>query len=178
MSVKKKAVKKKVAKVPAKMGRPTKYKPEFCEMVIQHMKKGLSFESFAGKIEVSVETIYEWARSNDKFSEAKRLARAQCQLFWEEMGIAGTADSKDFSASMWIFNTKCRFPKTFRDTVEVVTRDETLKLPETMTEDQLDDRLSHALKVVDLYESRASKNPNTRKAKTDSKKEANGGGSN
>ena len=28
------------------VGRPTKYKPEYCEMLIEHMSEGLSFESF------------------------------------------------------------------------------------------------------------------------------------
>jgi hypothetical protein len=67
------------------------------------------------------------------------------------MAIEGTTNSKDFSASTLIFNLKCRFPKTFRDVQEVVTRDETFKQPAEMKEGELNERLEHALKVVEAH---------------------------
>lgn len=102
-------------------GRPSKYKPEFCEQLIQHMSEGLSFESFAAIAKVNLDTLYEWAKVHEEFSEAKKEAFANCQLYWESQGIAGlysTTDydedgkpikSKSLNSSVWIFNMKNRF---------------------------------------------------------------------
>ena len=69
-------------------GRPTKYKPEYDEMLIKHMTNGYSFESFAGIIEVNQDTLHECAKVQISFSEAKKIAFAKCQYFWEKVGIA------------------------------------------------------------------------------------------
>jgi len=65
-------------------GRPSKYKPEYCEMLIEHMKKGLSFESFSGLVGVHLDTLYEWQKKPE-FSEAKNIGRAYERLFWEKI---------------------------------------------------------------------------------------------
>ena len=41
-------------------GRPSEYRPEYCEMVQEHMAKGKSLTAFAGSIKVSAFTVYEW----------------------------------------------------------------------------------------------------------------------
>ena len=98
----------------AAKGQLSKYKSEYCEMLIDHMAKGLSFESFAGVIGVHFDTLYEWAKVHHAFSESKRQARAKCILFWEEAGIKGMSD-QNFKAPVWIYNMKCRFPDQWAD---------------------------------------------------------------
>ena len=91
-------------------GRPTKYKPEYCTMLIEHMSSGLSFESFGANVDVCEDTLYEWAKVYPEFSEAKKIARIQCLKFWERIGIAGMSGKiKGFNAAIWIYNMKCRF---------------------------------------------------------------------
>jgi len=92
----------------ADTGRPTKYKEEYCEDLISHMNKGLSFESFAGVIEVNPDTLYEWCKVHDAFSEAKKIARAKNLIFWELMGIDICKGALEGSASAWVFNMKNR----------------------------------------------------------------------
>lgn len=92
----------------AKAGRPTKYKPEYCDQLVDHMTDGYSFESFAGKCEVNIDTLYHWCTIHPSFSEAKKIAVEKCRLFWERMGIEGLR-YKDFNATVWIFNMKNRF---------------------------------------------------------------------
>lgn len=93
-----------------KGGRPSKYKKQYCFEIIEHMKTGLSLESFAGRIGVSRETIYEWERTRPEFSDACKKARAECQEFWEKVGLNGmTGKIKGFNAAVWIFNMKNRF---------------------------------------------------------------------
>lgn len=91
-------------------GRPTKYRGEYCQMLIDHMgKQGLSYRSFAGAIGVSYETLYAWERKYKAFSDAKAKGEAQNLIFWEKMGNAGTAGKlPGFNAAAWNINMKNR----------------------------------------------------------------------
>jgi len=70
---------------PRGRGRPTKFRPEYCELLIQHGRQGLSFESFAGKVGVSVETVINWAHKQPEFLEAKKTALGYIRLWHEEL---------------------------------------------------------------------------------------------
>jgi len=56
-------------------GAPTLYKPEYCGLLAEHLKSGLSFTSFAGVIFVNPDTLYEWCKVHKEFSETKRPTR-------------------------------------------------------------------------------------------------------
>lgn len=105
------------------VGRPSKYKPEFCAQLIEHMASGLSFESFAAVIDVCEDTLYEWSRSNPEFSEAKRIAFSKSRLWWEKLAVNYVVSETEakISATIWVFNMKNRFPKEWRDRQEVET---------------------------------------------------------
>ena len=107
-------------------GRPTKYKKEYCDKLIEHIGGGLSFESFAGLIGVSRDSIYAWAEKNPEFSDAKKVAEAKGRIFWEKVGRAGILDQLDkitgksnakFNHIAWIFLMKNRFG--WRDSMEL-----------------------------------------------------------
>lgn len=105
------------------MGRPTLYRPEYCQMLIDHMAEGLSFETFAGVVGVDRDTVFHWVHQHPDFSDAKRKAIMKCQLYWEKLGIQisksttatlnepGKARKQIVKASTgaWIFNMKNRF---------------------------------------------------------------------
>lgn len=91
------------------MGRPTKYDPKYCEELIDHMAEGLSFESFAGRIKVTFQTLYNWEKANADFFEAKRLGEAMGLLQAERMGLAGMHNPKEFSTGVYAFWMKNRF---------------------------------------------------------------------
>lgn len=91
-------------------GRPSKYRKEYCELLVSHMEGGLSFESFAAEVGVIPDTLYEWVKKHPEFSDAKKRGWALSQLFWEKIGIAGaTGRIRGFNAASWIFNMKNRF---------------------------------------------------------------------
>ncbi len=102
-------------------GRPSKYKPEYCKMLIDHMSTGLSFDSFAAVVSVNQDTLHEWAKVHEIFSESKKIAFANSLIFWEQQGIDGLYStveysddgkplkSKSINASVYIFNMKNRF---------------------------------------------------------------------
>ena len=104
-----------------KVGRPSKYKVDYCAMLVVHMAEGLSFESFAGAIGVDRDTIYEWVSAHEEFSDAKKDGAARSQLFWERIGVEGMVNDS-INATLWIFNMKNRFK--WRDKSEDEIREE------------------------------------------------------
>lgn len=114
------------------MGRPTKYKPEYCDMLIKHMAEGYSFESFAGTIDCGRETIYGWERLHEEFSDAKKVGFARNQLFWEKKGHEGLWSDKSasFNSTVWIFNMKNRHG--WRDKTKEEAEDEKPMAPQVV----------------------------------------------
>lgn len=69
-------------------GRPTKYDPAFCDDLLEHMRRGKTFESFAGKLDVCRDTLYEWMRRHPDFSDARKRGLPLLELHYLEMGQA------------------------------------------------------------------------------------------
>lgn len=67
-------------------GQPSKYRPEFCRMLVEHQKQGGSIESFAGVCGVAISSIYVWFEAHAEFSEARKEAEGHLHKFYEEMG--------------------------------------------------------------------------------------------
>jgi len=105
-------------------GRPTKYDQSYCLDLLEHMGKGLSFESFASTIQVNRDTLYAWRSKYKEFSDAWVMGRDRCLTFWENLGAAGIMGLKEFldgngevrplktkgfNNTLWIYNMKVRF---------------------------------------------------------------------
>jgi len=94
----------------AKVGRPTLYKPEYCQMLIDHLSQGRAYLAFAGKLSVTADTLYEWERVHPEFSEAKKIGTQKGFYFWDNLGIdmaTGLVDNKGFPA--WMVNMRNKF---------------------------------------------------------------------
>lgn len=114
-----------------KTGRPSKYRPEFCQDVVEYMGQGFSKEAFAGKIGVSSQQIYRWMKKHKQFRTAIRKAENACQNFWEELGIRLVLAGQG-NATAWIFNMKNRFRKT--GWADITKNETTIKLPKPISE--------------------------------------------
>ncbi len=135
-------------------GRPTLYKPEYCQMLIDHMAQGLSFESFGGVVDVSKQTLYDWEKVNPEFLDAKKRGESHSRLVWEKHGIEGlystetceyengrlsSKTSKSMNTGIWCLNMKNRFKWT--DRVEVEDKSpKTIKLQYSLDDDKSDDK--------------------------------------
>jgi len=95
-------------------GRPTEYKPEFCDAVIEWGKDGKSKTWMAAQLGVSRDSLYEWERVYPQFSDALSLAMAHSQAWWEDAGQTGMMMS-GFSASAWGKAVSCRFPADYTE---------------------------------------------------------------
>lgn len=103
-------------------GRPTKYDPLYCEALIEHMGKGLSYEAFAGSIQVSKKTLYSWEKEFPEFLNAKEIGIEKSRLWWELVGQDGLFTEYQgtaMNASVWVFNMKNRFQWRDRQPDEV-----------------------------------------------------------
>jgi hypothetical protein len=96
------------------IGRPTKYRPEYCDQVIAHMKEGASLTSFAAELCVARSTINEWMANNPEFSESVKIGKAACAAWWERLG-RNNAMSGDGNATLVIFGLKNMAPEDWRD---------------------------------------------------------------
>lgn len=105
-------------KVRRPMGRPTKYLPEYCDMVIEHMSGGASLTSFAAEIDVARSTITEWTSQHPEFSAAIKRGKAKCAAWWESLGRSG-AMGGEVNPTLVIFGLKNMAPDDWRDKQEI-----------------------------------------------------------
>lgn len=83
----------------------SKYKPEYCELIIEHMKDGSSLLSFCNRVGVSRSTVFEWEKLHQDFSNAKKEAQDRSEGWWEDLGRKHAKDN----IAAWIFMMKARF---------------------------------------------------------------------
>jgi len=93
-------------------GRPTKYRPAYCNEVIETMATGLSLTAFAGEIGVARSTINEWIDNHPEFSEATRVGKAKRTLALER-GMLSAENGPAVTARM--FALKNADPEEWRE---------------------------------------------------------------
>lgn len=128
--VAKKKVKKKATKAPVKkeVGRPTKYESRFCEMLIKKMAEGYSKEAVAGYLEISKQTLYNWAKENPEFFDAIAIGETKSQLLWEGDLVkykTHTKNGTQINSQVFNLNMKNRFG--WRDKQEISVDEDTKK---------------------------------------------------
>jgi len=104
----------------------SKYKPEYCEKLVEHMKRGFSYETFGTEIRCGRSTMYEWEALHEDWATAKRRAIEEAQKFFESRLIAKIAgqdlpgfDSRKVDTACLIFALKTRFHKTYGEKKDV-----------------------------------------------------------
>lgn len=104
-------------------GRPTSYKPEYCDRVIEMGDQGYSVVEMAAELNVARSTLEnEWPEKNEAFSVALTHARQKSQAWWERQGrenVVMGVGKGTFNASMWSRSMAARFPKDWRESKDV-----------------------------------------------------------
>ena len=60
-------------------GRPTLYRREYCDQIVDAMATGLSAEAAAARIGISARSLFNWQRQHPEFLQAfRRAARSAC----------------------------------------------------------------------------------------------------
>jgi hypothetical protein len=96
------------------MARPSEYKPEYCEQVIEYGKQGKSVAWMAAELGVVKQTLYTWADAHPEFMDAFTRAKLESQRWWEDAGQTGMV-APGFSASVWSRSMAARFPEDWRE---------------------------------------------------------------
>lgn len=117
---------------PRPVGRPTDYRPEYCDLVQELGRKGKSKAQIAAEIGVSRTTLDSWTVAHPEFLNAMALSRDFCLAWWEDTGQAGLPHGV-LNASLWSRSMAARFPADYREEHAItgagggpiVTRDDT-----------------------------------------------------
>lgn len=109
------AVKKAIApKEKRPVGRPSLYRPEYCETVIELGKQGKSITQMAAKLDVEKVTIYDWKERHPEFATALSRALTYSQDWWEDKAQTGIID-RNFNAALWKHCVTSRFREDYAE---------------------------------------------------------------
>lgn len=95
-------------------GRPSDYRPEYCEQVIQLGRAGKSKAQIAAELDVCRNTLDNWAGTHPEFLNALTRARDFAQAWWEDKAQTGLEQS-GFNASLWSRSMAARFPDDYTE---------------------------------------------------------------
>jgi hypothetical protein len=99
-------------------GRPTDYRPEFCEMVIEWGKLGKSKAWMAAELGIAKQTLYDWEKAHPDFLYATTCAMTHSQRWWEDAGQSGMVANL-FNSTVWAKNMAARFRDEWTDRQEI-----------------------------------------------------------
>lgn len=102
-------------------GRPSKYKPEYCEKVIALGKEGKSPAQIAYHLDITRDDINHWIKAHDEFCTAMKLAKIAEQNWWEETGKNALHADK-FQAAVWKKSMEARFREDYTERHDVSTK--------------------------------------------------------
>lgn len=78
----------------------SKYKPEYCELVVKMSANGYSFRGFCGHIGVDFRTGVTWRAQLPEFDQACREAEMKRHLFYEHTALTNLKN-KDFNNALF-----------------------------------------------------------------------------
>ena len=99
-------------------GRPTDYRPEYCDAVIEYGRMGKSLAWMAAELGVAKSTLQLWEKDIPEFSVAMTQARVLSQRWWEDAGqdnMLMSPGQGTFNASVWSRSMAARFPEDWRE---------------------------------------------------------------
>lgn len=95
-------------------GRPTDYRPEYCDTVIELGKQGKSVVQMACALDVVRQTMLDWCKAHPEFLDAFTRAKQYSQDWWETQAQCGLTADK-FNASLWSRSMAARFPEDYQE---------------------------------------------------------------
>ena len=130
-------------------GRPSDYKPEYCDDAIRLGEDGAARVDIAKHCRVSVKTLYNWMAQYPDFLQAMELAEMYSHAWWAEQGKKALW-TPGFNTAAWSRSMGARFPREWRENknVEVTGKDGgaiELDVTTTINVDQMSARALDAL---------------------------------
>jgi len=113
-------------------GRPTSYRPEYCDRAVEFMGKGYSLTALAGELGQGKETLYGWIATHPDFSDAITRGKAARLKALEERMLSANNGG---TAATSIFALKNADPDEWRE-VRYANIEHTVNL-DGITDEQL-----------------------------------------
>jgi transposase len=90
------------------IGRPSLYRPEYCDDLVAFCSKGYSIGAWAGRRGIARSTVQVWAAHHEEFSVAVEMAKGAKQADWEDKLLAARDDRKTTGpqATLIVFGLK------------------------------------------------------------------------
>lgn len=119
-------------------GRPTKYDPAFCGVVIKVGEEGGSVPEMAEACDVVQTTLESWADEHPEFLEALTRAKQKSRTWFEKAGREGMYLGKQFNAQVWTRKMMSRYPGEYceRKQLDHTSSDRSMS-PSSVTDEQL-----------------------------------------
>lgn len=98
-------------------GRPTDYKPEYCQMAIDMGEQGKSKAQIAATLNVTRMTLDIWAKAHPEFLYALELSRDKALHWWESIAqthLVNTAGAS-LNSAVWSRSMAARFPADYTE---------------------------------------------------------------
>jgi len=96
------------------VGRPSKYKPEFCERMLEMAAEGCGMAEYAAEFGISRETLFDWRDQHEEFSTALTRAKIIEQSWWEREARLNVKN-RDFNANLWYRCAASRFREDYTE---------------------------------------------------------------
>jgi hypothetical protein len=90
-----------------KRGPISYYREQYCGLLVEHCRNGGFIEGFADKIDVHVDTLYEWGKKHSEFKTALACAKQGNRVKLLQIAMAGMMGRiSNYNASTCIFLLK------------------------------------------------------------------------
>lgn len=104
-------------------GRPTDYRPEFCERVVELAGEGMGVAEIAAELGVTRQSLHLWRKEKPEFFNAMTRAYDAALAWWERQGRIGIWEHPDggrINANLYRLQMLNRFRADWSDRVENV----------------------------------------------------------
>ena len=96
----------------------SKYKPEYCEKVIEMGRMGMSKEQISGALDVGWDCLDNWAKKHEVFNQALRTAKNLELSYWESLGLQNvleTPGGQRLNGAVYNKIMAARFPSKYSE---------------------------------------------------------------
>ena len=91
------------------VGRPSSYRGEFCQRIVELMSEGRSLDGCAALLGVHPDSLYTWQKLHPEFSDAVKAGRAAGTAFWETRLLdVAQGGSGNAQAVQWALRNRSR----------------------------------------------------------------------
>ncbi len=98
------------------VGRPSKYKPEMADKMLDLMAEGKTDTQVAAMLDISTDSIARYRRTYPEFAEAHAKGKLLQQAAWETLGLKLATGEVKGNATVYIFMMHNLFKQSYTQT--------------------------------------------------------------